>query len=82
MTRPPSTDHDRSRHRRRSGTLPWPFWLGLLLLAAASAWFMLQLGGDTGGGPAVLEVQDEVETSETTAGDRAPTTTVRPGSSS
>jgi len=71
MSRPPSTDRDRRRHRRRSGTLPWPFWVGLLLLAAASAWFMLQLGSDTGGGPIVLEVQDEIDTSETMAGDRA-----------
>ncbi len=42
--RPPSTDAARRRRGRRTGALRWPFWLGLLLLAGGSAWFLWSLG--------------------------------------
>jgi len=46
--RSPSTDTAQLRRRQRAGSLRWPFWVGLLLLAGASAWFMINLGRDGG----------------------------------
>lgn len=69
--RPPSTDAEKLRRRQRAGSLRWPFWLGLVLLAGASAWFMINLGRD--GGPLGEDfVVDQAATEdEPTVGDRA-----------
>ncbi|MEZ4386581.1 MAG: GerMN domain-containing protein [Candidatus Krumholzibacteriia bacterium] len=69
--RPPSTDAAHRRRRQRSGSLRWPFWLGLLLLAGASAWFMIHLGRGNGPGRDDFTVADETAEAEVPVGDRA-----------
>jgi len=69
--RPPSTDTQHRRRRQRSGSLRWPFWVGLLLLATASGWFLIHLGQgvDTPGNE--LDLTDEGTPVEPEVGDRA-----------
>ena len=61
----------RRQPTRRSGTLRWPFWLALLMLVGASAWFLWQLGREVGpiGGDPITATDPVVE--DTIAGDRA-----------
>jgi len=69
--RPPSTDADRRRRSRRSGALRWPFWLGLVLLVGASAWFLWDLGRQEAGPAETIDVTEPVVAPEQPAGDRA-----------
>jgi hypothetical protein len=69
--RPPSTDAAKLRRRQRAGSLRWPFWLGLLLLASASAWFMINLGRDGGPPGGDLVVEPGAIEEEPAVGDRA-----------
>lgn len=69
--RPPSTDAAQLRRRQRAGSLRWPFWLGLVLLASASAWFMINLGRDGGPAGEDLVVNPEATEEEPAVGDRA-----------
>ncbi len=67
--RPPSTDPD--RRRRRSGTLRWPFWVGLVLVVAAAAWFMVTLGERGEDDLVAIEVEPTTPAEAPAAGDRA-----------
>jgi len=69
--RPPSTDSQHRRRRQRSGSLRWYFWLGLVLLSAASAWFLVQLGRGSDAPGEGLSVNDATEDVEPAVGDRA-----------
>ena len=71
MTNPPSTGPDRRRRDRRRGTLRWPFWLALALLAGASGWFLYNLGDRPGAGTEDLVGDEPASVDETPAGDRA-----------
>lgn len=69
--RPPSTDSQRRRQRQRSGSLRWYFWLGLVLLSAAGAWFLVNLGQQAEVPGAALVLDDEDAAVGPAAGDRA-----------
>ena len=70
--RPPATDRQQQRRNQRSGSLRWPFWLGLALLAGASAWFLMNLGeGPVGTDEELAAVEEEPSVREAPAGDRA-----------
>lgn len=69
--RPPSTDSARRRRRQRAGSLRWPFWVGLLLLASASAWFMVNLGQVDGPTPTDFQIDSDPTAPAPSVGDRA-----------
>jgi hypothetical protein len=70
-SRPPSTDRERRRRRQKSGSLGWPFWLGLILVVATCAWFLVNLGQQAETPTTALEPTDEPIVDEPAAGDRA-----------
>ncbi len=69
--RPPSTDASRRRRGRRTGALRWPFWLGLLLLAGGSAWFLWNLGRQPAAEMDAVETPAATVAEAPAAGDRA-----------
>lgn len=71
--RPPSTAAARRRHGRRAGALRWPFWLALLLLVAATAWFLWNLGRDPQQRIGDLATDPQRLPADLAAGDRAVT---------
>ena len=71
MTNPPSAGSDRRRRDRRRGTLRWPFWVALVLLAGACGWFLYNLGDGAGTATEDLVADELISADEAPAGDRA-----------